>query len=130
MRYRRIIYISVAAFLILYIFNSINDSTVNYNKLPAPISIDTIIEDFEDLSDNSELPSEVVNYQGTKNLYLPLEYTGQSGEVFYLVMASDIYMYKIEALSKDDKDVLVYKLKDVFVNITLPEYKFNIYEIK
>lgn len=122
---------AVAAFLILYIFNSVNDSTVNLNKLPDPINVGTIIEDFKDLSDNGELPREAAQYEGGKRLYVPLDYTGQSGEVFYLLIDSDIYMYKIEAEDKGSKkDVLIYELNDIFVNIALPESKFKIYEIE
>lgn len=120
----------MAAFLVLYIFNSANDSTVNLYKLPTPISVESIIEDFEDLSDNNEIPSEEVLNEGTKRLYIPKDYTGQSGEVFYLGIASNIYMYKIETLTENEKEVLVYRLDDMFVNIALPQSKFNIHEIK
>lgn len=129
MRIRRIIYLTAAAFLILYIFNSFNDSAVNLNKLPAPVTVESIIEDFKDLSDNNELSIESITYQDTKKLYVPVNYTGQSGEVFYLVIASDIYKYKIETVTENEKDRLVYRLNDRFVNITLPESKFKIYEI-
>lgn len=127
MRYRRIIYIAGAAFLILYLLN-VTDHFNFISTQPATMEVKTIIEDFKDLSDNEELPAQVREDKELKELYIPLDYAGQSGEVFYLVIDSSIYKYKIVA--QDNKTKLIYELKDTFYNIVLPSSKFNIYEIK
>ncbi len=126
MRYRRIIYLALGAFLIIYLFNNNNLLDLAPSK-PATIKVADIIKDFGDLSDNPELTSPVKNENGDKYLYVPLDYTGQAGEVFYLVADDAIYKYKIELPA--DSQSISYSLKDTFNNIVLPETKFTVYDL-
>lgn len=123
MRLRRILYLALAAFLILYLFNNVFREP-SLSTL-VTIGVDDIISDFADLTDNPELPATINGSE--KYLYVPKDFTGVSGQVFYLVI-DDIYQYKIE--SGEDKEKLNYNLKNTFNNIRLPEDRFNIYEIK
>ncbi|HZK42670.1 MAG TPA: hypothetical protein VFC73_00065 [Syntrophomonadaceae bacterium] len=131
MRYRRIIYLAIVAFLIIYLFNYNDSSSLEDISLqPENIEIAALIDDFKDLSDNDELPLEVITADYPRNLYIPHDFTGQSGELFYLSIDNSIYKYKIELLEDNDKASFVYILKDVFENITLPESKFKKHAIK
>lgn len=124
MRFRRILYLAAAAFLLLYLFsNSLFDA--NPSK-PVIIMAEDIIKDFTDLSDNSELPS-TANLPGQeKYLYISKDFKGQVGEVFYIV-ADEIYQYKIELAT--DSQTISYNLKNSFNNIRLPEDRFTIYDL-
>ncbi len=124
MRFRRILYLAAAAFLLLYLFNnSLFDA--NPSK-PVIIMAEDIIKDFTDLSDNSELPP-TANLPGQeKYLYISKDFKGQVGEVFYIV-ADEIYQYKIELAT--DSQTISYNLKNSFNNIRLPEDRFTIYDL-
>lgn len=124
MRFRRILYLGAAAFLLLYLFNNILfDSTPSR---PAIIRAEDIIKDFTDLSDNPELPSTANSPGQEKYLYVPRDFKGQAGAVFYVVI-DDIYQYKIEMAT--DSQTISYNLKNSFNNIRLPEERFTIYDL-
>ncbi|HZJ83988.1 MAG TPA: hypothetical protein VFD02_00410 [Syntrophomonadaceae bacterium] len=119
MRIRRIIYLALVAFLLIFLFNM--DNNLFGSRTPMPIGIRTsdIVKEFQDL------PSTVDS--DLKSLYFPKDFSGQAGDVFYLVVEEKVYKYKIEILEGESSVDLVYELKDTYDSIALPQDKFKIF---
>lgn len=122
MNIRRIIYLAIIAFLIIYLFSFSDNNSKPQYSIPPKLETADIIASFK----GSE---EVSSIHGGKRLYFPTEFTGQAGEVFYLVVDKKNYKYKLELVENADKPILTYEFKESYDNYILPEAKFSIYDL-
>lgn len=89
--------------------------------MPIGIKASDIVEEFKDLSNTAD--------NDLKRLYFPKDFSGQAGDVFYLVVEEQIYKYKIEVAEGKSSLDLVYELKDTYDSIVLPTDKFKIFDL-
>lgn len=122
MKIRRIIYLAMLAFVFIYVVNFYGKDFNDFQAIPLPLEISEIMSDFV-------YPEEIEESSLAKQLYFPRNFTGNAGEVFYLVTDDYIYKYKLLLLVTGKKETTTYLLHDKYENLVLPADKFDIYDL-
>ncbi len=121
MRIRRIIYLALVAFLIIFLFSIDNNLSGLRSPMPINLQMTDIVEEFQDLPGTED--------SKYNSLYFPQDFSGQAGDIFYGVRDKKVYKYKLETVEDKSGVSLLYEYQEIYDNISLPQDKFQIFDL-